>query len=291
MALDRSEIEKLHVEAKRIRRNFRYIHDDLKKQPENIDLLRQRDHLKKRYSEITAILAEAREPEKSISSELADSTSQAPTVDMSIFEPKPFEVPAAVAIKQRGGTPGTGARITLNDIRKVLAVSALIVVLPFFYLRFVKDLSFFEVPSKSMEPTLLVGDRILSVAPGAYKRGDIVVLPDPQNPGDFLVKRLVAFGGDTIEVTNKTLFVNSQPITEKYLKESPQYTIPPTKVPDGEVYLLGDNRNESDDSHIWGTGRPLADLKGRVLYIYAPSTRRRNLPDQTPAFGDVKAPQ
>ncbi|NUM54841.1 MAG: signal peptidase I [Candidatus Hydrogenedentes bacterium] len=290
MAIDGDEIAKLHAEAKRIRKNFRYIHKDLKRSPENIDLLRQRDHLRKRYEQIQARLNEAKAAGDAVPREQEDD-SDGEAIDMSIFEPKPYEIPAAVNVKQRAAVSGGlgGSMISAKDIRNIVSVALLIIVLPFFYLYFVKGMRFYEVPTKSMEPTLKPGDRIIAVRPPRYERGDVVVLPDPQNPGDFLVKRLVAFGADTIEIANGNLFVNGQPVGETYTNGPAEGKLALTTVPDGNVYLLGDNRNDSEDSRAWGP-RPIADLVGRVWFVYAPSGRRGSLANHAAAFSDVPAP-
>ena len=291
MALDRADIEKLLAEAKRIRKNFRYIHQDLKRAPENVDLLRQRDHLKKRYTQIQAQLHEARAAGDAVPEEKADEA-EGLAVDMSIFEPKPFEIPAAVNVKGRAAAAprSGGERVSAKDIRTIVSVVLLVLVVPFFYLYFVMGMRFYEVPTSSMEPTLVPGDRIVAVRPSSYVRGDVVVLPDPKSPGDFLVKRLVAFAGDTVEIANGNLFVNGQPVTETYTNAPAREAFGPVTVPSGEVFLLGDNRNNSEDSRAWGPGKPLDQLRGRVRLIYSPSSRRGAVADASAAFTEVPAP-
>jgi signal peptidase I len=290
MPVDREELEKLHAEAKRIRKNFRYILEDLKRSPENIDLLRQRDSLRKRYDQIQSLLDEARAAKEAGPAEPIDEPFD--EVDMSIFEPKPFEIPAAVHIAQRGPVagPSRGPWFSQKDFRMMVSAVLLILLAPFFYLYFVKGLRFYEVPSRSMEPTLLPGDRLVAVQPSVYQRGDVVVLPDSSAPGDYLVKRLVAFGGDTVEISNGSLFVNGQPITEPYVTEAAKESFGQITVSPGEVYLLGDNRNNSEDSRVWENGKQFSELAGRVIWIYAPSNRRGALPVQTEAFEDAQRP-
>ncbi|MDZ4859916.1 MAG: signal peptidase I [Candidatus Hydrogenedentes bacterium] len=290
MAIDREEIDKLHEEAKRVRKNFRYIIQDLKRSPENIDLLRQREHLKKRYDQIQTMLTDAREARDALLDDEPEGQ-EVPQIDMSIFEPKPYEVPVAVVVQQRTASARTGGSpLTFKNVRIAITAALLLVLVPFFYLYFMRNMRFYEVPTRSMEPTLQAGDRIIAVEPSQYARGDIVVLNDPQAPGDYLVKRLVAFAGDSIEVVNGALLINNQPIDEPYIRERMEYIFGPVTVSNEEVYLLGDNRNESDDSHIWQSGRPLSELRGRVHFIYSPSSRRSSLDNQRARFHDVKSP-
>lgn len=289
MAVSREDIEKLHAEAKRIRKNFRYLHDDLKRLPENIDLLRQRDSLRKRYNEIQALLDQARAAGAAVPVEREDD-SDGPAVDMSIFEPKPYEIPAAVHIRQRGNATGERVHFTFKDVRMIVSVVILVFLLPFFYLYFVKNMRFYEVPTESMKSTLLPGDRIVASQPGSYRRGDVVVLPDPNNPGDYLVKRLVAFGGDAVEISNGNLLINGHPIAENYATPA-EDNLSPYTVSEGAVYLLGDNRNNSEDSRSWAEDRSLTELRGRVLAIYSPAERRGWLADESASFAEVPAPQ
>ena len=125
-----------------------------------------------------------------------------------------------------------------------------------------------------MEPTLHPNDRIVAVASSDHERGQVVVVRDPENRNQYLVKRIVGMPGDRIEVFSNRLVVNGRPVAEPYLSEPIQYQLPPTEVPDGEVFLLGDNRNESEDSHLWKRGVPVDDIMGVVRYIYSPGARR-----------------
>jgi signal peptidase I len=122
----------------------------------------------------------------------------------------------------------------------------------------------FWIPSPSMEPTLDVGDRVL-VNKLSYKfhdvnRGDVVVFERPpgastgQN-GEIkdLIKRVVAVGGDTIEAKEGNVFVNGEQVDEDYLEPgTPTDNLPLTTIPDGQVFVMGDNRTNSEDSRIFG---------------------------------------
>ena len=123
----------------------------------------------------------------------------------------------------------------------------------------------FWIPSPSMEPTLDVGDRVL-VNKLSYKfhdvnRGDVVVFERPpgastgQN-GEIkdLIKRVIAVGGDTIEAKEGNVFVNGEQIDEDYLEPgTPTDNLPLTTIPEGQVFVMGDNRTNSEDSRIFGT--------------------------------------
>ena len=116
------------------------------------------------------------------------------------------------------------------------------------------------VTSDSMEPTLHVGDRILA-GKLAYKRhepmrGDIITFRFPsRTPGvgeDVMIKRVIGVPGDVIEVRSGAAYRNGARLDEDYIRAPMEYSMPPVRVTQGRLLVLGDNRNESDDSHAWG---------------------------------------
>lgn len=140
------------------------------------------------------------------------------------------------------------------------------------------------VTSDSMIPTLLVGDHVFSdkVAYGHRepRYGEIVSFTFPsQEAGaseDILVKRVIGLPGDTIEVRDGALYRNDHRISEPYIREPMQYDLREMEVPEGKLFVLGDNRNVSDDSHIWGfldRGR----LTGRVTIRFWPLKSMRSV--------------
>ncbi len=134
----------------------------------------------------------------------------------------------------------------------------------------------FKIPSASMEPTLYPHDYIFTLKDGTYQRGDVVVLRDPENSGEYLVKRVVGVAGDVLAIDMGALYINGEYASEPYTMEKAMlYTLrTPVKVPEGEVFVLGDNRNNSDDSHVWQKKTtPIANIVGRVRYIYLPFKR------------------
>ena len=118
----------------------------------------------------------------------------------------------------------------------------------------------FFIPSPSMVPTLEVHDRVLvnklSYRMHEVRRGDLVVFERPANePGTIrdLIKRVVAVEGDTIETRGDTLYVNDQPVREPYVKTSSiGSAVTRRTIPTDQVFVMGDNRNNSTDSRAFG---------------------------------------
>ncbi len=190
--------------------------------------------------------------------------------------------------EQPGDTaPGSarGAAIVRNAV--YILVLVLCVVLLYFIL--VRDLRNFLVPSGSMRPTLLPTDYIYTLSQPAYKAGDIVVLkdPNPQSDTSYVVKRIVATGGETVKIMWGALYIDGSYVSEPYTMEPMAYDFPPGDsgspftVPEGEVFVLGDNRNASDDSSTWGPDLglsysvPASSIVGRVQGVYLPWNRIR----------------
>ena len=131
------------------------------------------------------------------------------------------------------------------------------------------------VPTPSMAPTIQVNDRLyiekLTPRFGRIEPGMIVTFYAPEVTGrnDYLVKRLIGIGGDVVSITNGQLFVNGQAVYEPYLNEPMRSDFPEFVVPEGELFLLGDNRNYSQDSRTWGNIAE-SDIRGQALFIYFP---------------------
>ena len=150
------------------------------------------------------------------------------------------------------------------------------------YFFWVRGLTFFLVPSGSMEPLLKEGDYILTLKSPSYNPGDIVVFKDPQNKGEFLVKRIVAVAGDSVELRGGALHINGSYVSEPYVKEPLFLNFPPYEVPSGCCFVLGDNRKFSEDSssEVWNAGTwdchpgiSTDTIIGIVRRIYLPLNR------------------
>jgi signal peptidase I len=116
------------------------------------------------------------------------------------------------------------------------------------------------VDGSSMLPSLQDGQRLI-VVKAAYmfndpQRGDIVIVHPPVAPQNQWVKRIIGLPGDTIRVKNQIVYVNNIPLSEPYIKAAPEYTLSPYKVPVNNYFVMGDNRNNSTDSHYgWTVSR------------------------------------
>ena len=129
-----------------------------------------------------------------------------------------------------------------------------------------------RVDGASMEPTLFSGEYVvvnrLSYRLGSPHRGDIIVFHFPRDPKEEYIKRVIGLPGDEVEVRNGTVFINGQPLDENYLKVKTNY-IGSWVIPEGQLFVLGDNRNNSSDSHDWGTV-PLDYVVGKAVMVYWP---------------------
>lgn len=160
----------------------------------------------------------------------------------------------------------------------------------------------FYIPSASMRDTLLEGDRVmvnkLAFRFGEPERGDVIVFDSPLIPHDgdgesfigavvrnigealgvstpdtALIKRVIAVGGETIEIRDSQVYVDGVPLDEPYLRPgSHMEAFGPVTVPPGEVFVMGDNRNQSEDSRRFGT-IPVDDIIGRAFVRVWPPSR------------------
>jgi signal peptidase I len=157
----------------------------------------------------------------------------------------------------------------------------------------------FAVPSSSMEKNVLTGDRLLVnkflFAPQSrgplgrilperpVRRGDVVIFRFPEDPRRDFIKRVVALPGESLEIRDKRVFVDGRPLEEPYAfhaddsvwPDDPSIAenrrrrdqLPPTRIPAGAYFVMGDNRDDSNDSRFWGPV-PAGNVKGRALFVY-----------------------
>lgn len=185
------------------------------------------------------------------------------------------------------------------EVLKTLGLSA---ILAFGIRTFVAEARY--IPSGSMLPTLQIDDRLI-VDKVSYhfkspQRGDIVVfmppdqssvctsgtsarmdtttptptvsVPSTQHPKDAFIKRVIGLPGDKVEIRQGQVYINSKPLQEGYIKDAPEYQYGPVTVPQSSYLVLGDNRNNSCDSHYWGFV-PRDNIIGRAVVRFWPMSR------------------
>lgn len=140
-----------------------------------------------------------------------------------------------------------------------------------------------RVENISMKPTLQPGNLLLvnklAYKWGEPKHGDIIVFHYQGSRNEDYIKRLIGLQGDVVEVKGGIVYINGNGLTEPFIADLPAYEGSWT-VPVGQVFVLGDNRNNSSDSHQWGFV-PMEDIVGKAIFIYWPidSIRTLSLPD------------
>ena len=176
-------------------------------------------------------------------------------------------------------------------VREYVEAAAIAIILALFIRTFVVQA--FKIPSGSMEPTLLIGDHILvnkfvygvkipflrkTLIPiGSPQRDDVVVFIYPVDPSKDFIKRVIGLPGDRIEINDQRIYINGAPYTDPhgvYTESRTAGTVsrgPGRKglvvVPEGSLFVMGDNRDHSYDSRFWGFV-PLESVKGKAFIIY-----------------------
>ena len=140
------------------------------------------------------------------------------------------------------------------------------------------------IPSNSMIPTLDVGDRLV-IEKVSYHfnpptTGDIIVFEPPEilqlqgySKDQAFIKRIIGLPGQTIDIKNGVVYIDDRPLEEDYIAELPDYLWQgPVKIPQDQYFVMGDNRNNSNDSHIWGF-LPKENIIGRAVFRFWPFER------------------
>jgi signal peptidase I len=139
------------------------------------------------------------------------------------------------------------------------------------------------IPSDSMLPTLHIGDRVVVEKISYYlespKTGDIVVFSPPEQlqeqgftQDQAFIKRIIGLPGQTVTVKKGLVYLNDKALVEKYIAEPPKYQWGPYRVPENQYFVMGDNRNNSNDSSRWGF-LPKQNIIGRAVVRFWPLER------------------
>jgi signal peptidase I len=197
--------------------------------------------------------------------------------------------PSGTSLPRRSGE---AAKAGKSQVREMFESICVAVILAFFVRTFVVQA--FKIPSGSMEPNLLIGDHLLVnkfvAAPTLTRvedtllpiqtihRGDVIVFKHPKIPERDLIKRTIGLPGDTIELRDGHVYVNGKALDEPYVhfllppsadlgEGDPRRTYGPVTVPEGQYFMMGDNRDNSEDSRYWGF-LPREYVKGKALFLY-----------------------
>ncbi len=203
----------------------------------------------------------------------------------------------ATAVRAQAAAPASPEPFRKSTAREYFESIVIAVILALFIRTFVVQA--FKIPTGSMENNLLIGDHLLvnkfvlgpsasalerTLLPvGVIGRGDVVVFKYPEEPERDFIKRVIGLPGDTLELREKRVYVNGQPLEESYVhfltapsgaNELSELTtndvrerFGPVTVPDNQYFVMGDNRDNSQDSRYWGF-LPREYIKGRALLIY-----------------------
>lgn len=161
----------------------------------------------------------------------------------------------------------------MKALREILGTIILAVVI---FILLQTTVQSFIVEGPSMEDSFHNGQRLLVVKNQiAYvfhepERGDVTIFRPPGNRRGDYIKRIIGLPGDTIEIKSRAVYINGTELNEPYVKDPPNYTFAPIKVPENKYFVLGDNRNNSNDSHS-GWMVPRQNIIGKVwLSIWPP---------------------
>lgn len=170
---------------------------------------------------------------------------------------------------------------TWRSLRENLILITIALVLAFLIRTFIAEPRY--IPSDSMLPTLHTGDRLvvekISYRFNSPKFRDIVVFQPPPElqrrgyPQDqAFIKRIIGTPGDTVQIDGGKVYINGKILQEDYIKEPPRQPFPQIKVPPNQYFMMGDNRNDSNDSRYWGF-LPQENIIGKATFRFWPADR------------------
>jgi signal peptidase I len=204
----------------------------------------------------------------------------------------PNEPPSSAAERTASPHAGAGKEVRQKGkLREYVEAFAIALLIALLVRTFV--IQAFKIPSGSMENTLLVGDHIFVnkflygyhvpytkgrvLAFSSPRRGDIIVFVFPEDPSKDFIKRVIAVPGDTVEIREKVVILNGEPLHERFTRFADRDAMngfvrsrdnmPPVTVPEGKYFVMGDNRDRSYDSRFWGFVDEDA-IVGKALFIY-----------------------
>jgi signal peptidase I len=137
----------------------------------------------------------------------------------------------------------------------------------------VLGIGLYRIPSEAMAPTLMPGDIVVvragDAAVASLRRGDLVVFTPPHHPDQVWIKRVIALPGDTVELRDRVVVLNGRAQREPWVDPRRDVSpygrdTAPQRVPAGRIFVLGDNRDNSEDSRYWGYAM-LDAVRGRVI--------------------------
>jgi signal peptidase I len=164
-----------------------------------------------------------------------------------------------------------------------LVITVIMAVVIFFVLQF--TVQNFVVIGASMQPSFYEGERVVATKL-AYKlhepeRGDVIIFLPPRNMEEDLIKRIIGLPGERVEVKDGVVYIENLPLDEPYIKNPPNYTYSVEIIPENEYWVLGDNRNNSNDSHT-GWTVPREDIIGKAWLIIWPPSQWKAVPGYFP---------
>lgn len=176
--------------------------------------------------------------------------------------------------EQTSQQPDSAQALTENRQPTELVVREIIetLLLTFFIFWLVNGLiGRYRIDGSSMNPTLIDGEYLIinnvTYLLDEPQRGEIIVFEHPRNDLN-LIKRVIGLPGDHVEINSGTVWVNDTPLSEPYIAAPPNYS-GSWDVPEGQFFVLGDNRNNSSDSHSWGY-LPRDNILGKAAFVYWP---------------------